>query len=225
MSTERSNRGVLLALLLLGSVATVVAGCSLATGKSITSKRPTAPAIALPTLTATAGSSPTVPAYLLPSAPLLPAGWSWYRDSIGHFQVPVAPGWGVGTFYSTLDQLHDCEYRIQFFPPGTSVTPGQPSATYAPRLIEIEVNLSCPPSSWSITPDQYTVQEPNPVMVDGQAVIVWDQDIPGEINHAADATFHGHQFGFEVQSRDSNFILVDVKVFLQMLHGFEYSGK
>jgi hypothetical protein len=104
------------------------------------------------------------------------------------------------------------------------VAPSQASATYAPRLIEIDVNMRCTASSWSITPDQHTVQEPNPLMVNGQAVTLWDSDTPGEINHFADATFRGRQFGFEVQSRDSNFILVDAQVFLQMLHGFEYMG-
>ena len=177
-----------------------------------------------PTATRITAPSPTVPAYLLPSAPLLPAGWTWYRNDIGHFQVPVAPGWGVGTFYGAFNGALTCEYRVQFFPPGSAVAPSQASATFAPRLIEIDVNLSCPSSSWSNPPDQYTVQEPNPVIVDGQPVTVWDIDTPGEINDFADATFHGHQFAFSVQSRDSNFIVADPKVFHQMLHGFEYTG-
>jgi hypothetical protein len=210
--TARHNLPV---VLLMSMLLLLVGGCSTAARTSSASK----------SQPPTVAPRPTVPAYLLPSAPLLPSSWNWYRNSVGHFQVPVAPGWGVGTFYSTLDQLNNCEYRIQFFPPGTSVAPSQASATYAPRLIEIEVNLSCPPSSWSITPDQYTVQEPSTVMVNGQAVTLWDSDTPGEINHFGNATFHGHQFGFEVQSRDSNFIRVDTQVFLQMLHGFEYMGQ
>ena len=48
--------------------------------------------------------------------------------------------------------------------------------------------------------------------------------LSGEIESYALATFHGHQYAFDVQSRDSNFIVVDAKAFHQMLHGFEYTG-
>lgn len=189
--------------------------------------RPTPTATVIHTPTATPAPSPTVPVYLLPSAPLLPAGWTWYRDSTGHFQVPLAPGWGVGTFYGDwTPQADSCKYRIQFFPSGSPVAPGQASATYAPRLIEIDVNLNCPPPPWSIGPDQRLIEEPNPITVDGQPVAIWDNDAaPGEINQFAVATFHGHQYEFEMQSRDSNFIRIDAKVFQQMLHGFKSMGK
>jgi hypothetical protein len=169
----------------------------------------------------------TVPAYLIPSAPLLPAGWTWYRNSTAHFQIPLAPGWGVGTFYGDwTPQAESCKYRIQFFPPGRSVAPGQASATYASRLIEIDVNLNCPPPPWSIGPDTRLTEESNPIIVDGQPVTIWDNDAapPGEINQLALATFGSRQYEFDVQSRDSNFIVVDAQVFHQMLHGFQYTG-
>ena len=187
---------------------------------------PTATATVISTPTATPAPSPTVPAYLLPSAPLLPAGWTWYHNSTAHFQIPLAPGWGVGTFYGDwTPQADSCKYRIQFFPPGSPVAPGQASATYATRLIEIDVNLNCPPPPWSIGPDTRLTEEPGPITVDGQPVTIWDNDAaPGEINQLALATFGGRQYEFEVQSRDSNFIVVDAKVFHQMLHGFQYTG-
>jgi hypothetical protein len=131
--------------LLMSALLLVVSGCSVGAGTRTGGIRLTAPlgssvtATAIATPTSTAVFSPTVPAYLLPSAPLLPAGWTWYRDSIGHFQVPLAPGWGVGTFFGDwTPQAQSCKYRIQFFPPGTNETPGQASAIGAPRLIEIE---------------------------------------------------------------------------------------
>jgi hypothetical protein len=59
-------------------------------------------------------------------------------------------------------------------------------------------------------------------MVDGQAVTLWDNDVPGQIFHFGDGTFHGHQFSFAVQSRPQSAIPGDVTVFLQMLYGFQY---
>lgn len=73
------------------------------------------------------------------------------------------------------------------------------------------------------SPDQYDVKEPTPIMVDRQPVTLWDDDVSGQIFHIGYATFGRQQFDFTVQSRESNFILVDEKVFLQMLHGFEYT--
>ncbi len=218
MRTAGTSRCTLLAFLLLSALALLLAGCTSPTSSTTSMARKSPPEQPV----ATAVPSPTVSAYLLPSAPLLPAGWSWYRDDTGHFRVPLAPEWGVGDFYGTIAGMHNCYYRVQFFPAGSVVAPSQASATFAPRLIEIDVNMSCPPSSWAITPDQYTVKEPAPVMVDGQPVTLWDNDVSGQIFHSGDATFYGHQFGFAVQSRDSNFIPQDLQVFLQMLHGFQY---
>jgi hypothetical protein len=226
-ATPTLHRTLLLALL-MSALLLAVSGCSLDAGSSTDGIRSTAPVgssvtrTVTPTPTATAGSSPTVPAYLLQSAPLLPAGWTWYRDSTGHFQVPLAPGWKAGGYYGT-DGKKNCFYNVQFFPPGEDGSPGMAQATYAPRLISIGVNFTCSP--WSpIGPAPQLTKEPDPVLVDSQPVTVWDNDTPGEIESYALATFHGHQYSFDVQSRDSNFIVVDAKAFHQMLHGFEYTG-
>jgi hypothetical protein len=85
------------------------------------------------------------------------------------------------------------------------------------------INISCAP--WSAGPVPRLTEEPNPIVVEGQVVDIWDNNAaPGEIDGVAVATFRGLQYEFAVQSRDSNYLLVDVKVFQQMLHGFEYVG-
>lgn len=221
MFTAFTVRRTLLGLALMSSLLLLVAGCSLGTSKSTTSARLTT--ARRPSPTAAAVLSPTVPAYINPTAPLLPIGWTWYHNSVGHFQVPVAPGWDVGSFYSTRVVLN-CQYNVLFFPPGTAQTPDQ-GATRAARLIGIYVNLGCPPSAWSNPPDQYDVKEPTPITVDGQPVTLWDDDGQGQIYHYAYATFKGQQCAFNVQSWPESVIPGDVKVFLQMLHGFQYTGK
>ena len=219
--------------LLISALLLVIGGCSVGTGTAATGGRSNTPAQPTPTLkvsspvplisdpTATPAPSSTVPAYLLPNAPLLPAGWTWYRDSTGHFEVPLAPGWRAGSYFYT-DGVRNCAYGVQFFPPGAGGSAGSAQATFAPRLIEIDLNVSCT-SSWSINPEPYIVREPNPVIVDGQPVIVWDNvAATPEVHEFAYATFQGHQFAFVVNCQDSNFIVTDPKVFHQMLHGFEY---
>lgn len=230
MNAAQPLHGKLSLVLLSGALLLVIGGCSLGastpTGAGRTTARvgATDTAVVISSLTATQVPSPTLPAYLLPSAPLLPAGWSWYRNSTAHFQVPLAPGWRAGGYYG-YDAKPNCFYNVQFFAPGEGGQPGMASGTYAYRLISIGVNFSCPSWPTSINPEPYITQEPDPIFVDGQSVTVYDNNAAqGEIECYARSTFGGRQYAFDMQSRLSDFVVSDVQVFKQMLHGFAYTG-
>lgn len=191
------------------------------------------PAATAPSTTSphsTTSLSPTRPSATATAAvtPAVTTGWPIYRDSQVAFQVPLPPGWRVGSFTSPTPNGPD-EYTVQCFPPQSHGQPGAGAASMEPELIEITV-VFAPPYA-SVADDPNWQPEAHPVAIGSTQAIVYDRLPDWEEILRLAATYRGRlQFVFELHllSEEAPVALDPTKIksatalFLGMMQGFHY---
>lgn len=179
-------------------------------------------AIALPVLAACGSSS---------DAGKLPSGWSWYTDSRFPFRVPVPPQWQAGSFVWTSGGINDCEYHVDLIPPGNQGGADIGAESNDPVIMVIVVKVQCPPWRGTLD-DRHYIAEPNPVTISGVQATMYDNDDAYGIQRTATTQFGGHQYLFHLQYNFGNQGSPskaqqdqELALYMQMLQGFQYTGK
>ncbi|WIG61379.1 MAG: hypothetical protein OJF49_004127 [Ktedonobacterales bacterium] len=150
----------------------------------------------------------------------LPSGWSWHHDDHYPFDAPVPPQWSVASFTNTQSPGDECEYTVNFFPPGREAISERAASELEPELIAITVKGSCPLADPSHDTDW--TPEAGRINVGGTMCTVYDR--APEPDRMVVATFGGHQYLFYMQS-PANTAQRDEMLFKQMLERFRYTGK
>ena len=159
------------------------------------------------------------------SVSALPAGWRWYHDTRFPFQMPIPPGWHAGAFSDGPLNHETCGWVVGILPAYLPGPPDKGSLEYAPEIISVIVNISCP--EYPI-PD-FDIPEAHPITISGATATIYDNDIPGSgVERVAVTRFGGHRYIIDMHVYGSEGHLSDATVqrdlafYKQVLSSFTY---
>jgi hypothetical protein len=160
----------------------------------------------------------------------LPDGWSWYHDTRFPFQVPVPPNWQAVAFNQGYTEGQDCSHQVFLVSPGEHAEVEYLSpAPRVPEYISIVTMVDC--LEWTKADIQWYQPLPHVLTVSGAAADFYGAEFKGSSIHRLAVThFGGHQylirFEYDVQpnTTPAERQQHDLDWYMQVLHGFKYTG-
>ncbi|WIG58186.1 MAG: hypothetical protein OJF49_000931 [Ktedonobacterales bacterium] len=204
------------------SVVLALAAMSACGQGSTARQTPTLPTLP-PFATQTLPAHPTPTSLVAHIQPASTQGWAIYHDSTFPFQLPMPPGWRAGSYVDDRNGTSQCEYVVDFFPPGSNGVAMDGAQEKEPELIFLYVKMKCQP----FDPHGLAslVADPSPIGLGSTQTTLYVSNLPAADGPVliALAMLGGHQYQYSLQSTQAKG-QEDIALFLGMLRDFRYTG-